>query len=466
MIVQLFTQNDLLIYKMLFNQCINNKFDAQKLIQRISKKMLVKKGINKQKKKIALNNLLNCIIGSVASYLHQFDYTEFSKTNRKIYIACNTPNMLQTLNLNMIRPFTKVPIELYTSIKYLELSIAKFIDFNLDRHCNNIFLKLKTLKLNGQCIYQNKLEKFYENNDLWNKINCLNITTLILSDFGPWIAGYMLTMCICKFKNLTCLKLNNIQNDVAAQSIKQHCPEIVELVIEGPDNALSCYCIKNLIHSYSDNLTGLQFNEYPTQQYDYEFSRLNFAKLQYFQGQNIHTQTINDIISTTRNLKHFSVNIRVQNSTSIILRNMMQKVIKLNKWLQHIEFVCDINSNRGIKSVLNGIRNGFQNRKINNTNKIIISIYTTYFNTNNACSLIFRILKLINFLKNSQIQHFMIIWHENNKQVDKQLLINKLKCNLSKVSILFQDNHLILISNEKCNINGFNMKRLAQFNVP
>ena len=52
LIVQLFTQNDLLIYKMLFNQCINNKFDAQKLIQRISKKMLVKKGINKQKKKL------------------------------------------------------------------------------------------------------------------------------------------------------------------------------------------------------------------------------------------------------------------------------------------------------------------------------------------------------------------------------------------------------------------------------
>ena len=58
LIIQLFTHDDLLIYKMLFNQCINNKLDAQKLIQRISKKMLAKKEINKKEKKVAVNKIV------------------------------------------------------------------------------------------------------------------------------------------------------------------------------------------------------------------------------------------------------------------------------------------------------------------------------------------------------------------------------------------------------------------------
>ena len=56
----------------------------------------------------------------------------------------------------------------------------------------------------------------------------------------------------------------------------------------------------------------------------------------------------------------------------------------------------------------------------------------------------------------------MLIWSENNRKIDRQLLITKLESNSSKISCLLQDNYLILITNKKCNINGFNIKRLAQ----
>eukprot|EP01084_Bolivina_argentea_P267575 454230_1 len=51
------------------------------------------------KTNIKLNQLPHSIIGYVSSFLDQSEYFQFEKTNRSIFIGCNSPNMLSILNL-------------------------------------------------------------------------------------------------------------------------------------------------------------------------------------------------------------------------------------------------------------------------------------------------------------------------------------------------------------------------------
>eukprot|EP01084_Bolivina_argentea_P130647 230625_1 len=48
---------------------------------------------------IQLNQLPKRLIGVISSFITQKDYIHFSQNNRWIYLGCNTPNLLQELNL-------------------------------------------------------------------------------------------------------------------------------------------------------------------------------------------------------------------------------------------------------------------------------------------------------------------------------------------------------------------------------
>eukprot|EP01083_Nonionella_stella_P143776 447533_1 len=49
---------------------------------------------------VTLSQFPRAIIGHLASFLNQWDYTHFGMSNRFIYLGCNSPNMLQVLDLS------------------------------------------------------------------------------------------------------------------------------------------------------------------------------------------------------------------------------------------------------------------------------------------------------------------------------------------------------------------------------
>ena len=55
--------------------------------------------------KIALGRLPKAIIGHMASYLEQQAYFNFGTTNRAVYLGCNDPNQLQSLDLETVFAF-------------------------------------------------------------------------------------------------------------------------------------------------------------------------------------------------------------------------------------------------------------------------------------------------------------------------------------------------------------------------
>ena len=54
------------------------------------------------------------LLGIIASYLSQWDYADFSICNRKLYLSCNTPNLLQTLYLYSLNSCVEIKLKLYS----------------------------------------------------------------------------------------------------------------------------------------------------------------------------------------------------------------------------------------------------------------------------------------------------------------------------------------------------------------
>eukprot|EP01084_Bolivina_argentea_P233293 392977_1 len=92
-----------------YNQNMEHNNDLQTIISLISnilnsrndKKSTEKKDVkpdNDNKPIFSLNTIPSEIIGECASYLHVDDYLNFSKSNRKLYVSCNSPCKLYELD--------------------------------------------------------------------------------------------------------------------------------------------------------------------------------------------------------------------------------------------------------------------------------------------------------------------------------------------------------------------------------
>eukprot|EP01084_Bolivina_argentea_P113477 202222_1 len=96
-----------IINKALFEFCIKSSNNSS--VNTINN--LLTKIIRSRKKKpkrittenIKLDIIPRQLIGHISSFLYQYDYINFSKTNRFIFLGCNTPNLLQELNLISIQ---------------------------------------------------------------------------------------------------------------------------------------------------------------------------------------------------------------------------------------------------------------------------------------------------------------------------------------------------------------------------
>eukprot|EP01083_Nonionella_stella_P073073 197331_1 len=64
-----------------------------------------------------LDLLPRAIIGSVASFLDLSEYQQFNRSNRSIYLGCNTPNTLQELDLTALEDYSFINLSSFTSIK-------------------------------------------------------------------------------------------------------------------------------------------------------------------------------------------------------------------------------------------------------------------------------------------------------------------------------------------------------------
>eukprot|EP01084_Bolivina_argentea_P237074 398523_1 len=134
---------------------------------------------------IQLDTLPKALIGNIASYAAQTCYFQFQKTNRKIFIGCNSPNKLIKLNLLNITNYSSINLQQFTSIKKLMINLNKFHEFKLPQNGQYIMNQLEYLRLDGDELTDFDIEPFINQ----NCINIENIKTVSFSDFGKVAIG-------------------------------------------------------------------------------------------------------------------------------------------------------------------------------------------------------------------------------------------------------------------------------------
>ena len=152
------------------------------IIKRIISKRAYKNSITWQtsmKSRLTLNDVSDDIIGKIASVLAQKDYFQFIKCNKRIFIKCNNPHQLRSLDLR----FTTFPnkIAIFHNVEHIFLNIKQvpsLCDDNENKTITN--LSIKTLGL-----YDISKESFCINHLKKQKlINLKKIERIILCFHG------------------------------------------------------------------------------------------------------------------------------------------------------------------------------------------------------------------------------------------------------------------------------------------
>ena len=202
------------------------------------------------------------MIGYTASFLTQCNYFNLSACNRSIYLGCNTPNLLQELNLfsNNI-DFTKINLELYPSIKDLTIKLDNFNKILKKGQLN----QLQCLCLNGWESIDEKLQEFTDNNFIKFK----NITSLNCVEFNAEHITF--TKFLSQFTNLQHLVLNGVDVDFDVNAIKNVLCNLTELLLYD----LPAAKVRELVNAFGDKLEYLLLLDYGNA-IDQDFTSINF----------------------------------------------------------------------------------------------------------------------------------------------------------------------------------------------
>ncbi len=77
-----------------------------------------------------IDEIPSALIGGIASYLRQCEYAYFSRSNRALFVSCNTPNTLTTIVLSKSRHYNPIKLQYYPQMTYLRFNLAQFNQFH------------------------------------------------------------------------------------------------------------------------------------------------------------------------------------------------------------------------------------------------------------------------------------------------------------------------------------------------
>ena len=159
--------------------------------------------------------------GEIASYLCQKSYVRFLRTNRKLFVDCNSPNRLHKLDLNkMDDGFNISSVTNHRNIRQLNLRLQQVItwSFQVIGPISSYYHKLKTLCLSLDAETP-LLRTFLQQ----NKSGFGNITTLaITGKTGTLIQWNAFVQLLSLFPNVNKLLLKNVRCKTSVIGIQLH----------------------------------------------------------------------------------------------------------------------------------------------------------------------------------------------------------------------------------------------------
>eukprot|EP01083_Nonionella_stella_P259056 884813_1 len=437
------------LFEHFVNQCKTNQIDEldtfneslSDIIQSRKEKSKAVSVIN-----IKLNQLPTALIGHTASFLDLWDYDVFSLSCRSVYLGCQSPNMLQELDLlNM--DHSSINIALFPSVKTLIIEPEKAIEVHSWSFDSPIFNHVATVHLHAHHT-QGWVERFLNQNIL----NWTTVTTLNLSCTRSEMDRNEFLNLLSKCPNLKRLGLNidddtaNL-NDATAKEIAKKCPKIVGLYLTNCDDQ---FC-EELISLFGSKL---KYVSLPLRSNQFDFKKIAFDKLEEVEMTHCATQSLNAVLKAASSLKKISIGTsgwsNLDHDTNIMLDigNATMKLIAECPRLTYLRLKVNHNE---FGSMMKGIECGLlkikRQRRLELKVHISIQSWSSDAKTDDFTLYVGR---LVNALESSAIDDFMFIGEcYRMNEIFKDL------CNVSLHTQVIQRKNKFIIANSNCKINGF-----------
>ena len=295
------------------------------------------------------------LIGEIASFLDYSDYISFSSTNRKMFVDCNSPNRLTTLNLN---EFCKIHSSFcwrnYPKLKCLDLNLVQIATLSvscdgLSRYCP----KLQTLCIRGK---KNETEESALNNFINDNVGrCGSITFLGLCNFRGmrWtestLKSQQLVRLLTGFPALTHLAFLNVdsRDHCDIDQFRSLCPRLHQLSMGGV-YGLPCAV---LLAAFSSKVKDLRLGSCfrPSLQFPLHY---DWSKLQTLRFYNSTKRNIDAILKTAQNVTTIDFRVemgRNKDRLSDEIENVVERFIVDHSSLEtftvsagsHLERICN-----------------------------------------------------------------------------------------------------------------------------
>ena len=244
----------------------------------------------------AITTLPTAMIGEIASYLDQKSYARFSTINRKMFVNCNSPNRLVTLDLSGVVDFNFISLMNYRHLTSLDFHVADIndFDFRLISRCH----RLQTLMIGGSDLCgTEKLLRFLT--DIDGPLT--GVTSLALYRFdedndGVPLPSELLPQLLALFPALTYLKLFSLEftGHLDTALIAGCCPFLQRLHVCDVHEQLS------FLNAYGQRITELGLCSYFEH---FAPPNLDYSKVRRLYLNAPSQNTVNGFLKTSKNLE-------------------------------------------------------------------------------------------------------------------------------------------------------------------
>ena len=337
--------------------------NANAIISEIVRSRKKKPSID-SKVNVKLDNLPQQLIGAAASFLRQRDYINLSKANRSVYLGCNTPNLLQELNLLRVKDYSSINLASYPSVKTLKLKVGKLNKLKFVENGSSVMNQLHSFTLDGENGGNFDIDAFARTG-----INIKNVRTLRLSRIGSHGSKFDIDRfykVLDMLPNVECLRLIGLSLNAAIDLQKMSIlyPNLTGLGLI----TRSRVSIQPLIEHYGHHLTYL-FIGYLS--LDLDLSKIEFASLQELSLMSPSSKCTKDILKTAVNLKSISIYLHhwMSARSASIPSEIKDAMIDCMKYCRSLEYMKLQNGgfhvyqqNQYMSSALEGIEQGLSHR--------------------------------------------------------------------------------------------------------
>eukprot|EP01083_Nonionella_stella_P154946 499871_1 len=397
---------------------------------------------------IKLDHFPKAIIGYMASFLPQMSYNRFNLCNRSIYLGCNSPNLLQKLDLSAVNDYSSINFTSFASVKILSIDPSKAMQSQHSQRFDSIkrlsfapnFNDVRHLVLHGD----NKrgwVQPFLNQ----NMVNRDTVTTLECSQYGS-SALSMICMersefcsLLTMFPNVTELAIHRVQIPedihsfrIPAQDVSpiaDACTKVVGLLL----NEIQGHLISDLLGIFARNLKHLSLGQQDKN--DVDFGGTSF-------------DTLEELCMFYPDYGWFECILRSGSSLQKILISFCRD------WMN-----CDEIKN-GIANVMTQcIERGLFKTKKQQRKEVKIVVYVRHSDFKPK-DFTFNVGRIINALETCAINDYMFIWkfipHDGLNHDDRNTILMDLRDASMHSNVIISDSkHFkFIITNENCKLNG------------